>query len=439
VNGGTIMSGQGMNGQFLRALVFLLLGTTASAGLPTSTRNNDTCDIALLPAATLLLPYFEVDVAARSGSGETTLFTVTNVTNEEQIAHVTIWTDRSYPVLGFNLYLTGYDTQSINLHDVLDGRIAPPNGTAAGRTNGSEYSNPNPALDLLHCDELPSFIPSITLAQMRSALTRGTVSTPSACNDVGDIHPNAVGYVTIDVVGSCGFLTPPDPAYYSSLRFDNVFVGDYQQVNGAMNSAQGGPLVHIRAIPDDGAEVNLPRTFYGRFQNPATPKLDRRQPLPSVFAARWIHTSSHMDTTFKVWRDASRSTGPTCSSYLNYSQMSEVITFDENENAVADHGVCACNAPINLPLSTPNAFRKAVDSGFFPRLFEAGGWMILNLDPPTAEIGQAWVISSMEAEGRYSVDIDATPLGNGCSPAAGVSQFSIRAGTVVGPPPNVNP
>jgi hypothetical protein len=427
-----------MSGQFLRAVVFLLLGTTASAGVPTSTRNNDTCDIALLPAATLLLPYFEVDLLSRDG--ETTLFTVTNVTHKEQIAHVTLWTDHSYPVLGFDLYLTGYDTQSINLRDVLKGRIAPPNGTGSGRTDGGEYSDPNSALDLVHCSELPSAIPATTVAYMQTALTRGTVSTPSACNNVGDFHFQAIGYVTIDAVGSCGTLTPPDPAYYTSLRFDNVFVGDYQQVNSAMNSAQGGPLVHIRAIPDDGAEVNLPRTFYGRFQNPATPKLDRRQPLPSVFAARWIHMPNNIDTTFKVWRDARRSTGPTCSSYLNHSQMTEVIAFDDDENAVSDYGVCACNAPIELPLSTANAFRKPVEDGrFFPRLFVDSGWMILNFDPPTAEVGQAWVISSMVAEQRFAVDFDATPLGNGCSPSVGVSEVSIQSGSVVGPPPNVNP
>jgi hypothetical protein len=93
--------------------------TAATAGrLPTSRNNDDTCDIALLPAATLLLPYFEVDLAA-PGQGETTLFTVTNVSNEEQIAHVTLWTDYAYPVIDFNLYLTGYDTQSINLYDVI--------------------------------------------------------------------------------------------------------------------------------------------------------------------------------------------------------------------------------------------------------------------------------------------------------------------------------
>jgi hypothetical protein len=48
----------------MKRLSFILVALTAlhaAAALPTSRNNDDTCDIALLPAATLLLPYFEVD------------------------------------------------------------------------------------------------------------------------------------------------------------------------------------------------------------------------------------------------------------------------------------------------------------------------------------------------------------------------------------------
>jgi len=75
-----------------------------------TTNNDDSCDIGTYPAATLLLPYFEVDTAQR---GVDTFFTVTNVSSLPQIAHVTIWTDWSFPVLDFSLFLTGYDVQSI--------------------------------------------------------------------------------------------------------------------------------------------------------------------------------------------------------------------------------------------------------------------------------------------------------------------------------------
>src|SRR5881398_373624 len=96
----------------LLLVVFTLPGLSVSAQ---SRNNDDTCDVKVGPAATLLLPYFEVDVSGNSG--QTTLFTVTNVSRYPQIARVTLWTDLAYPLFTFNLYLTGYDVQSINLAD----------------------------------------------------------------------------------------------------------------------------------------------------------------------------------------------------------------------------------------------------------------------------------------------------------------------------------
>ena len=59
------------------------------------------------------------------------------------------------------------------------------------------------------------------------------------------------------------------------------------------NYASGNPLVHIRAIPEGGAAgtvvaTNLPYTFYDRYTPRTTPAMDRRQPLPAAFTARYI-------------------------------------------------------------------------------------------------------------------------------------------------------
>ena len=40
------------------AVLLLLFAVTASASSPTTTDNDGSCDIALAPAATLLLPYY---------------------------------------------------------------------------------------------------------------------------------------------------------------------------------------------------------------------------------------------------------------------------------------------------------------------------------------------------------------------------------------------
>src|SRR5688500_18550261 len=125
---------------------------TFATGGPSTTNNDDSCDIGVTPAATLLLPYFEVDINSPAGTGETTIFTITNVSNLPQVAHITLWTDFSYPVIDFNVYLTGYDVQSINLYDVIvRGELAPdagtgsgisPVGSLSGTSATAEYDNP---------------------------------------------------------------------------------------------------------------------------------------------------------------------------------------------------------------------------------------------------------------------------------------------------------
>ena len=409
----------------LATVLLLLAATVVQGGIyptggPTTTDNDDSCDIALLPAATLLLPYFEVDLT--NPNGETTLFTVTNVGAEERIAHVTLWSDHSWPVLDFNLRLTGYDVQSINLADVL--------------TAGHLVQN---------CDAEPVTISPAILARVREALVRGAAPPDGAAAPCGEVASNrgrAAGFVTIDVVGECTSLRPSETAYYDTVRFDNVLVGDYQQVHRALDGAQGGPLVHIRAVPESGGTVNLPQTFYGRYQSAASPKRDRRQPLPSTFAVRWIDDQV-MDTSLKVWRNTVGTAQPPCERNVCEPRIPdlELITFDEQENAAGEsprEGPANCYV-IGLDFPTDSAFRSDVDDGFFPEIPDASaGWMYLNLsDDQTRR--QAWVISTMHAEGRYSVDVDALALGNGCSPVAPATEIDPAGTAVLGPAPNVTP
>src|SRR3954464_13015883 len=193
-------------------LFSVLITASASAGVAD---NDATCDIKVGPAATLLLPYFEVDLAATGQ--QTTLFTITNVSRYSQIAHVTLWTDWSFPVLTFNIFLAGYDVQSINLKDILvSGIVASPVGTGPTTAKsplgaltlppgGSGYTNPN-FNTLINCDALPGVLPQTFMAAVRSALTTAVYNpggSASCPNPVGGPHANAIGYATIDVVGSC--------------------------------------------------------------------------------------------------------------------------------------------------------------------------------------------------------------------------------------------
>src|ERR1051326_6552567 len=130
-----------------RAILFsFVLATSAFAGTsiinPTTTNNDDSCDIAVQPAATLLLPFFEVDFKSPQNSAKTTLFTIQNVSHRPQIAHVKLWTDWGYPALNFPIFLTGYDVQGINLYDIFARAIIAP-GSSPGNS-GTSSNTPVP-------------------------------------------------------------------------------------------------------------------------------------------------------------------------------------------------------------------------------------------------------------------------------------------------------
>jgi hypothetical protein len=456
--------------QPLKRLVFVLLmslgisahAATFTGGAPHSTNNDDSCDIALLPAATLLLPYFEVDLADRNG--ETTLFTITNASPMEQVAHITLWTDFAFPVIDFNVYLTGYDVQGLNLYDVIAlGQIAPPNGTGfddAGSPVG-DFSDDNPAVEESTCRNLPMQVAAAYRTRMQQAFTKGKVpaigSTPG-CSQIGGDHLHATGYATIDLVRRCGATNPTEPTYYTEeIAFDNVLTGDFMQVNGGQNFAQGNPLVHIRAIPEGGTfasraadpasyRTNTPTTFYGRYQSPANPVADGRQPLPSTFMARWISGGlGSFESSFKIWRGSRVGANAECSDFKanEDNRITDVVRFDEEENAVAR--VPDCQVPCeSFDTNFPSASVTSIDDPRFPQTPDNGiaGWLYLNLHNSAAEtIGaQAWVVASMRAEGRFSVDMDATALGNGCTPAITVeTQVTSESGETIGPAENVNP
>src|SRR4029079_8082784 len=96
-------------------LSLALLGLLALSGQASAV----ICTVDDVPGATLLLPYFEVDLS--NVNVVTTLFSINNASATAVLAHVVVWSDLSVPVLDFNVYLTGYDVQSINLRDPLTG------------------------------------------------------------------------------------------------------------------------------------------------------------------------------------------------------------------------------------------------------------------------------------------------------------------------------
>ena len=469
--------------------------------LPTSTNNNDTCDIGTTPAATLLLPYFDVDFA---GGTKNTIFSIVNTSPMPQIAHVVLWTDWSFAALDFNVFLTGYDVQSISLRDIFaNGQIAPtPSGTTGGTSitgsvngpgtsptiatvdannvaNGAPGAQPfdnvtgNPFFTTAaaNCINLPGQIPPQLVTDLRAIFTTGAAGAiiGNGCGSVrlGGTHADAIGYVTIDVASNCT-TNLPGPTYFTQdILFDNVLTGDYEDIflaSGGLSNASGGsPLVHIRAVPEGGPAgsvpgTNLPFTFYDRYTGSGTQlgrTVDRRQPLPSTFAARWIQGGTGgFNTNFQIWREglgspSGSSTTCTSSSSTNIPAVNSAllitdeVRFDEHENAVGTaitgniSPTVSTNPTLPETSSTPTAnslpFPPAV-----PGSTDVAGWMYLNLSnggtgatdfrltAQRAGFGptlgnrtttQNWVVVNMQAAPSFSALFDATWLGNGCTPA----------------------
>src|SRR5215813_8349189 len=107
-------------------LVFLLAALPSAAGV-----FDGNCRVANQPAATLLIPYFEVDLA--NSGGQSTLFSVNNASSKPVLSRVVLWTDWGVPTLAFDVYLTGYDVQTFNVRDLLNGNL-PETGPGVSNT-----------------------------------------------------------------------------------------------------------------------------------------------------------------------------------------------------------------------------------------------------------------------------------------------------------------
>ena len=419
---------------------------TFVTGSPATTNNDDSCDVTTQPAATLLLPYFEVDFQSPRSSARTTTFTIINTSRLPQIAKVELWTDRAFPVWGFNIYLTGYDMQTVDLYDVIGSGQVPQtsSGTAVGPRSASSSGNPNHlGTATTDCASAGSIVSPVLLADVQSAFTTGLMSGTGS-TQIGNSHTNAIGYATIDVVATCTTSVATDPNYFTSvILFDNVLIGDYTLVNPHTttgNFATSSPLVHLRAIPEGGpagsvTTTNLPYTFYDRFTGAVNRKADRRQPLPGAFAARFIEAGTAIFSTSMItWREGTNAGSGAASTYPANATIpvTEFIRFDERENGTAFAGF----SPTLPATSRTNTTASSV---FPPNVSgDPGGWMYLNLHNGgsaaygTRTVSQNLVVIHIESEGRYAGDMEAMAMGNGCSIRPG-------AGSTIGPAPNVTP
>ncbi len=390
------------------------------------------CTIDDVPAATLLLPYFEVNLD--NPNGQTTLFSVNNASASATLAHVTIWSDWSVPVLDFDIYLTGYDVQTINLRDVLVNGNLPV--TASDGQDPADTISPqglfSQDINFASCNGiLPFNTPTLTsdfVAHLQEWLTGNQSHLLGTC--AGEDHGDNVmrGYVTVDVSNACSRDFPTAAGYFvkggAGIAGDrNILWGDYFYVDAENNFAQGETLVHIEADSASFAPGDF--TFYGRYV--AASSADDREPLSTTFATRYVNGGLFTGgTNLVVWRGTGVAdfSAVACGDTPDWWPLgqTQIVIFDEQEQPNVPETSPVSGIPGNPGLQPfPNETQSvAVGGSDLPVPFDFG-WMYLNLNTtvmgsPYAPFSQNWVTTVMSAEGRFSVGFDAIQLDSACSP-----------------------
>src|SRR6185295_16243546 len=392
-----------------------------------------------IPAATLLLPYFEVSLAncdAGTAAGVNTLFSINNASATAILAHVTVWSDQSIPVLDFDVDLTGYDVQTVNLCDVLKNGNLPRTASAGQDPSPPDAISPkgpvSQDINFASCSgTLPYNNPALNAAfraHLQAVLQGNASPTFGLCYGSKTKDGILRGYVTVDTVNACNVFFPTQmlTGYGNTITFQNVLWGDVFYVNSAENFAQGETLVHIEACTTCFAPGD--HTFYGRYDNATA--VDRREALPTTMVARYLNGGGFTGgTDFIVWRE-----GGTQTSAVGYScalqgpnqwyplDATQVVVFDETEQPVTSEN-CPSGFDCGIDIIIPNEAQRVDVGTDIPTPFNFG-WAWLNLqNPDFATFGpygdddsQMWMFTVMDASGRFSVVFNGIAIDNANTP-----------------------
>lgn len=395
----------------MQRLKFILVAVALCAMLPAATFAgplDGTCLVDKMPSATLLFPYFEVDLD--NPNGRTTLFSVNNSSAEPALAKVVVWTDCHLPVFSFDIFLKGNDVSTINLRNVLvGGNLVSTSPDEAGQQAFPSCTSPltNPVID------------GEVLADLQAKLTGQPSPMDGQCyGSARDEGRTAVGFLTVDVLNDCSttIRLPDDPGYFANggtglASNNNVLWGDYYLLNPSEDFAQGFEAVGTVADIDRFEDVNI-RSFYQVTEN----QQDNRVPLSSKLRTRFLDGGAFDGSTqFTIWTQRSP----------------ELLAFSCAEAA----GSCPMAADLRLDMEfydesgEMTANRRIIPTAFVSKFdirdLDAGtdfGVMVLDSKGPRSPLGppgvleqrQAWMLQTTSANGRFSVGMSANRLDDLC-------------------------
>jgi hypothetical protein len=374
------------------------------------------CRLGNQPAATLLLPYFRADL--NNPAGETTLVAINNASAKPALARVVLWTDWGVPTLAFDIYLTGYDVQTLNVRNLLTGSLP---STGSDQSPQGQFST---AVPDAACASPRSTLRAAERTYLRAAhtgqpLPGGGKGAGASCAGSAEGGPGiATGYITVDEVNRCTATTvgrsentPADPTYFAHggtglASDDNVLWGDYYYMDPKTGRSDSQTAVAIVADPDFFTDGSY--TFYGRYVG--FTGRDDRMPLSSLYYTRYSDGGSLKSSTdLVVWRDnRDGSVAPSsCAKGPGWAPLGEyqLVAFDEEENATQ---VGNSNA---FPLATQ---RVHVGSPAVPAPTRQG-WLMLDLWHKDGTHAQAWVSVMLSSGGRFNAGHGALRVDDLCN------------------------
>jgi len=439
-----------------------------------------TCTVDQRPAATLLVPYFQVSIEPATGAivssgalARDTIVTIVNASAAPMIAHVNVYNRFSEIKLDFNVALSGFDVQAMRMSDIIS--VFLPNtfnsdgDDVCQRGADIVYGDPGSGADgyLRVSPTDPAFNTPATVQDNTNGTTDYAAAYPSIAQDLatdcsGDVGFLAIGYVAIDHANYCNLSDPTDPNYYinDAIGMENNLFGEIIFTSGNGLPTYGISTVNLEADVEFGnamaaQQQGAPpvRTFYARYVDVTNEVVcsncnsgvnhtdlsvsapwdagfgDQREPLGLRWAARWfdlrdLAASDIITSNFQVWRSSPTTDGftPAPSNCEQEEPLSTLTFWDEDENTVTQ-GVCPspCTTPqFNFPYESQQKnirnFVHPLGSSSSPAV---AGWVQMDFVSSAGDVlDQAWVGYSFEGNiALESVLIQGTQLDpSSCNP-----------------------
>ena len=436
--------------------VVVAVALTVAAG---SVAYANFCARDVVPSAALLVPYAAVS-ANLDPNGQTTIFTITNVSKDAQIVHITIWNMFSEHVVDFDVILTGYDVIWMNFRDILQGKFnllgtRPVSATTSdnfiaklqlpsfgyvpyelgpdGRGSQTGQTLPAPQdrnvfASSQACQKFPYDDYSVLAPDIFQCF-RDKILNPLKLHSTDERHtsPNAVNtwlrranvrldmlqfYVTAEVVRDCNTLFPAENLYWSPQQYptySNVLIGDVIWLNSGANFSEAMPAVHI----ERDAQY-LGWGYYDRYTS-QVPFASGYEPLATAFAVRYANLTD-VKSWLLFWKSRIDFVGMTAATgrcdgftWINLGSINEDDGYayyswdmDELPGSEIPQGcvISPCPAPPGpfnvLPFETQ---RVPITSANF-NLPGAMGWMLFVLPASYPTSGAYGVQTRPDSNGR---------------------------------------